>query len=110
MPQEKKPVNWRAWLVGILKPEQLPLGHLDHIVALERRIGTQPGEPLGLGDRRDLLSAVFADHVIGRKAMLDVNAELVLAGVLGQVADMPVRGQHAVAGTEVTLDRPRLGR
>jgi hypothetical protein len=42
--------------------------------------------------------------------MVNVHAELILARILGQVADMTVRGEHRVPGTEVSLDRLRLGR
>ena len=63
-----------------------------------------------LGDRRDLFLAVLADHVLGRKVVLDVDAELVLAGVLGQVADVAIRRQNTVAGAQVALDSARLGR
>ncbi len=56
-----------------------------------------------------LLAAVLADDVLGREVMLHVHAQLALAGVLRQVAHMPVRGQHLVAVAQVSLDRPRLG-
>ena len=92
-----------------------------------RRLGDMPGDRLAfavevsgevdglgrlrlLGDRRDLLLAILGDHVFGREVMLDVDAQLVLAGVLGKVAHMAVRGQHPVAGTQVSLDRARLCR
>ena len=92
-----------------------------------RRLGDVPRDRLALavevggeedGVRRlrrlldlvDLLAAVLGDHVLGREAVVDVDAELALAGVLGQVADVAVRGQDAVIGAEVALDRPRLGR
>ena len=61
-------------------------------------------------DGRDLLLAVLADHVFGFEVVLDVDTQLVLAGVLGQVADMAVRRQDPIAGPQVTLDRARLGR
>ena len=41
---------------------------------------------------------------------LDIDAELALAGVLGQIADVAVRGQHAVIVAQVALDGSRLGR
>jgi hypothetical protein len=64
----------------------------------------------GLLDRVDLLLPVVGDHVLRREPMLDVDAELALAGVIGQVADVAVRRQDTVIVAEVTLDRPRLGR
>ena len=48
--------------------------------------------------------------VLGREVVVDVDAELALAGVLGQVADVAVGGEDAVVGAQVALDRPRLGR
>ena len=50
------------------------------------------------------------DDVLGREVVVDVDAELALAGVLGQVADMAVGGEDAVIRAEIALDRPRLGR
>ena len=64
------------------------------------------GRLLDLGD---LLAAVVGDHVFGREVVVDVDAELALAGVLGQVADVAVGGEDPVVGAEVALDRPRLG-
>ena len=61
-------------------------------------------------DLVDLLAPVLGDHVLGREPVVDVDPELALAGVLGQVADVAVRGEDAVIGAEVALDRPRLGR
>ena len=58
----------------------------------------------------DLLAPVVADDVLGGEVVVDVDAELALAGVLGQVADVAVGGEDAVVGAEVALDRPRLGR
>ena len=61
------------------------------------------------GDGVELLATVLVDDVLGREVVLDVHAQLALAGVLGQVPDMAVGGQHLVALTQVSLDRPRLG-
>ena len=44
----------------------------------------------GLLDVGDLLAAVVRDHVVGCEVVVDVHAELALAGILGQVADMAV--------------------
>src|SRR6185436_5204619 len=63
-----------------------------------------------LRDGVDLLASILGDHVLGREAVLDVDPELALAGVLGEVADVTVGGQDTVIGAEVALDRPRLGR
>ena len=63
----------------------------------------------GLLDVADLLAAVVADHVLGREVVVDVDAELALAGVLGQVADVAVGGQNAVVRPEIALDGPGLG-
>ena len=65
------------------------------------------GRLLDLGD---LLAAVVGDDVLGREVVVDVDAELALAGVLGQVADVAVGGEDPVVVAEVALDRPRLGR
>jgi hypothetical protein len=62
-----------------------------------------------LGDVGDLLATVLRDHVLGREAVLDVHAELALAGIVGQVTDVPVRRQDTVIVAEVALDRPCLG-
>ena len=56
------------------------------------------------------LRAVVGDDVLGREVVVDVHAELALAGVLGEVADMTVGGEDAVVVAQVALDRPRLGR
>ena len=61
-------------------------------------------------DRVDLLAPILDDHVVGGEVVVDVDAELALAGVLGQVADVPVRGEHTVAGPQVAFDRLRLRR
>ncbi len=44
----------------------------------------------GLLDVGDLLAPVVRDHVLRFEVVVDVDAELALAGVLGQVADMAV--------------------
>jgi len=59
----------------------------------------------GLADARDLAPAVLADHVLGGEVVLHVNAEPALAGVLGEVADMALRGEDRVVLPEVALDR-----
>ena len=61
---------------------------IDHVRALGRLL-----------DVVDLLAAVLADHVLGREVVVDVHAELALAGVLRQVADVAVRGQDAIVRT-----------
>ena len=63
----------------------------------------------GLLDRGDLLAPVVGDHVLRREVVVDVDAELALAGVLGQVADVAIGGEDLVVVAEVALDRPRLG-
>ena len=63
-----------------------------------------------LGDRGDLLASVLADYVFRFEIVFDVDAQLVLARVLGQVTDVPVRRQDPITGTQVSLDRARLGR
>ena len=101
-------------------PLGLARGHM-------RRLGDVPGDRLafpvevgrqvdrvgdlgGLADLGDLLAAVVGDDVFGGEVMVDVDAELALAGVLGQVADVAVGGQDTVVRTQVALDRPSLGR
>ena len=44
----------------------------------------------GLGDLVDLLAPIVGDHVLGREVVVDVHAELALAGVLGEVPDVTV--------------------
>ncbi len=63
-----------------------------------------------LGDLGDLLAAVVGDHVLGFEVVVDVDAELALARVLGQVADVAVGRQDPVVGAEIALDRAGLGR
>ena len=58
---------------------------------------------LDLGDR---LFLAGDRHELGREALLDVDAEL----LLGQVHDVTDRRAHAVAAAEVLADRLRLGR
>ncbi len=74
-------------------------GEEDHVRGLGR-----------LGDLGDLLAAVLGDDVLGLEVVVDIHAELALAGVLRQVADVAVGGQDPVVGAEVALDGPGLGR
>ena len=64
----------------------------------------------GLLDVGDLLAPVVGDDVLGGEVVVDVDAELALARVLGQVADVAVGGEDPVVGAEIALDRARLGR
>ena len=66
------------------------------------------GRLRGLGDLGDLLAAVVGDDVLGGEIVLDVDAELALAGVLRQVADMAVGGEDPVIRAQVALDRAGL--
>ena len=59
-------------------------------------------------DRGDLAAPVGRDLVVRREVVLHVDAELALAGVLRQVADVAVGGEHRVAGPKVAFDRLRL--
>ena len=82
-------------------------------LALAVEVGREVDEVRALGgllDVVDLLAPVVADDVLGREVVVDVHAELALAGVLGQVADVAVRRQDPVIGPEIALDGPRLGR
>ena len=74
-------------------------GQVDGVGTLRR--------PLDLGD---LLATVVGHDVFGLEVVVDVHAELALARVLRQVADVAVRGQDAVVRPEVALDRARLCR
>ena len=65
------------------------------------------GRPLDLGD---LLAPVVGHDVLGLEVMVDVDAELALAGVLRKVTDVAVGGQDTVVRAEVALDRSRLCR
>ena len=103
-------------------------GHPARLVGRDvGRLGDMPGDRLALavkvggevdevgrlgrlGDGVDLLAAVLADHIFGLEIVVDIDAELALARVLGQVADVAVRGEDLVVGAEVSLDRARLGR
>ena len=98
------------------------------LVARDRgRLGDVPGDRLalavevggeedrvgaagGLRDVRDLLAPVVRDHVFGLEVVVDVHAELALARVFGQVADMAVARQDPVIVTEIALDGAGLGR
>ena len=66
--------------------------------------------PRGTRDVRDLAPARLGDDVLRREVVLDVDAELALAGVLRQVTHVAVAGQDPVVLAEVPLDRARLGR
>src|SRR5439155_12709039 len=48
------------------------------------------------GDRVDVFPAVVADDVFGGEIVVDVDAELALAGVLRKVAHVSVRGEDPV--------------
>ena len=82
-------------------------------LALAVEVGGEEDLVGGLGrllDLGDLLAPVVGDHVLGREVMVDVDAELALARVLGQVADVAVRGEDPVVGAEIALDGAGLGR
>ena len=64
----------------------------------------------GLLDCAELPLSIRHDLVDGREIVIDVHAELVLARVLGQVADVTVRRQNGVARAKISLDRFRLRR
>ena len=74
-------------------------GEIDHVAAARRA-----------GDVVDALAAVRADDVLGGEVVVDVDAELALARVLGQVAHVAIGGEDAVVGAQIAFDRPRLGR
>ena len=57
-----------------------------------------------LADRGDLLAAVLADHIVGREVVLHVHTQLALAGVIGEVTYMSIRGEDLVVLAEVTLE------
>ncbi len=63
----------------------------------------------GLADRTELLATVGDDLVLGREVMVDIHAELALARVLREVADMAIGGEDRVARPEIAFDRLRLG-
>ncbi len=82
----------------------VPGNRLAFAVEVGREVdGVGPGR--GLADRADLLPAIGDDLVVGLEIVLDVDAELVLAGVLRQVADVTVRGEDRVARPEIAFDR-----
>ena len=92
------------------------VGGLGHVprdrLALAVEVAGQPDVVRAAGrllDRRDLLAAVLGDDVLGQEVVVDVDAELALARVLGQVADVAVRREDLVVPAEVAFDRPRLG-
>ena len=92
------------------------------------RLGDVPGDRLALAvevggevDRGRTPLAAFSMSatclrrsseidVLGLEIVVDVDAELALAGVLGQVADMAVGRQDPVIGAEIALDGAGLGR
>ena len=82
-------------------------------LALSVEVGREEDESAALGrllDVVDLLAPVVVDDVLGLEVVLDVDAELALARVLGQVADVAVGRQDPVVRSEVALDGARLGR
>ncbi len=91
------------------------------------RLGHVPGDGLpftvevgGQPDRRglaglasdllDVTSGILRDHILGLEVMVDVNAELALAGILRKVSDVAVGSEHLEVLAQVALDRPRLCR
>ena len=68
------------------------------------------GRASGTGDVRDMAPTRLGDLVLGGEVVVHVHAELALAGILGQIADMTVAGQDPVVLAEIPLDRARLGR
>jgi len=66
---------------------------------------------LGLaGDGRELLLAILGNDVFGFEVVIDVDTQLALARVLGQVTDVTVRSQDPVAGAQISLDSARFCR
>jgi hypothetical protein len=61
-------------------------------------------------DVGDLLAAIVADDVLGLEVVVDVDAELALARVVRQIADMTVRGENPVVVSQVPFDRSSLRR
>ena len=66
----------------------------------------------------DGLLLVFADHIVREEAVVHVDAELAIPGLvlsgdlrgLGQVADMPDGSHHRVTIAQVSTDLPGFGR
>ncbi len=82
-------------------------------LALAVEVGREEDDVRALGrllDVVDLLATVLVDDVFGLELVVDVHAELALAGVLGQVADVAVGREHAVIRPQIALDGARLGR
>ena len=82
-------------------------------LALAVEVGGQEDRVRALGrlrDVRDLLAAVLGDHVLGFEVVVDVYAELALARVLGQVADVAIGRQDLVVGSQIAFDRTSLRR
>ena len=97
----------------LLRRKRCRLRHVPgNRLALAVEVGGQedpvrvPGRPL---DGVDVLPrSLVRDHVLGREVVLHVHPELALPGVLGQVADVAVGGEHGVVRPEIAFDRPRL--
>ena len=98
----------------LLRRDVRGLGHVPgDRLAFAVEVGREVDEvgPLGrLLDVGDLLAPVVVDDVLGGEIVVDVDAELALAGVLGEVADMTVGREDTVVVAEVALDGPRLRR
>ncbi len=92
------------------------VGRLGHVpgdrLTLTVKVGREEdivGALRGLLDGGHLLATVVGNDILGREVVVDVDAELALARVLGQIPDVAVRGEDLVVRSEVALDRPRLG-
>ena len=99
---------------GLLRRDVGGLGDVPgDRLTLAVEVGREEDEIGALGrllDLVDLLAPVVVDDVLGLELVVDVHAELALARVLGQVADMAVGREDLVIGPQVPLDGARLGR
>jgi len=79
-------------------------------LALAVEVGREPdvvGDLDRLRDLRELLASVIGDDIFRREVVVDVDAELALAGVLREIPDVAVGGEDLVVGTQIAFDRPR---
>ena len=102
-------------LVDLLLAQQLREVPADRL-SLAVRIGREEDRLRLLRRGDDLvhrLDAVLEDLVVRLEPLVLVNADPILVplllGVLGQIADVPLRGLHAIVAAEELVDGLRLG-
>ena len=104
---EGDPVAIRLW-------DAEGLGHVPgDCLPFAVKVGCQPDGGCLLRGTSDVIEAlllVLDDLVDGSKAILHIDRHATLLRLLGEIPNVPIRGEHGVIGAEIPLNRLGLGR